>query len=68
MFLHKPDNTPLDYVFAMYPDTKKGSVITNARNSNELGIIEPSLGTISIPFNSECIKKMANSIMDLITN
>lgn len=68
LFLHKPDNTPLDYVFAMYPDTKKGSVITNARNSNELGIIEPSLGTISIPFNSECIKKMANSIMDLITN
>jgi len=68
LFLHKPDNTPLDYVFAMYPDTKVSSEITNARNNNSSDFIVPSLGSISIPFNTESIDKMADSIINLITN
>ena len=66
LFLHAPNNQPLDYVFAIYPDTKDECKINYARDNNFLNI-KPSLGCISIPFNSDSASIMSKYLMPIIS-
>jgi hypothetical protein len=44
LFLHRPDNHPLDYVFAIYPDIKGSCNVDYARDNDFINVIKPSLG------------------------
>lgn len=68
LFLHKIDNQPLDYVFAIYPDIKGGCNVDYARHDDFISAIKPSLGFFSIPFHSESTNEISEFLMSIITN
>jgi hypothetical protein len=67
LFLHKLDNQPLDYVFAIYPDVKGGCNVDYARNSDFINVVKPSLGYFSIPFHENSANEISKFLMSIIT-
>lgn len=67
LFLHRSDNQPLDYVFAIYPDINGGCNVDYARHDNFINVIKPSLGCFSIPFHKDSANEMSDFLMSIIT-
>ena len=68
LFMHKTNNQPLDYIFAVYPDIKGGCNVEYARHDDFVSTIKPSLGFFSIPFHKDSASELSELLMLIITN
>jgi len=66
LFLHTPNNQPLDYVFAMYPDIKDNCRVNYARDDYFINL-KPALGCISIPFSDNSANIISKYLMPMIS-
>gem|GEM_PF-5778563 len=66
LFLHRRDNSPIDYVYAMYPSTDQFFDFNEARNSTLAEMITPKLGSFSIPFHKGASNLTTDFLIKLI--
>lgn len=66
LFIHRHDNKPLDYVFAMYPDIEQSVSIDISRDKEHSESIVPVLGYFSVPFNDYNNNDLSGFLMNTI--
>lgn len=66
LFLHGQDRQPLDFVFAMYPSVDEKCMVSYARDNNFIDNVKPTLGSFSIPFDSNAASEISHFILPMI--